>query len=60
MLDRLPEERVVDVSSEDVVEFEIRDLLSAEIDYVDGCHESSLFLPAIDAAGLDFGYEPEC
>ena len=35
VLDRLPEERVVDVCSEDVVELELGDLLSTQIDYVD-------------------------
>ena len=52
MLDRLPKERVVDLAREDLIgEFELTDLASVEIDYVDVCHRSSLFMPAIDAAG---------
>src|SRR6266702_2728998 len=55
MLDRLPQEAVIDLAGEHFVEeFELPDFLSAEIDYVDVCHRSSLFVPAIDAAGLDF------
>ena len=55
MLDRLPEECVVDLAGEHFVEeFELSDLLSAEIDYIDVCHRSSLFMPAIDAAGQNF------
>ena len=55
VLDRLPEQCIVDLACEDLVgEFELADLLPAEIDYIDVCHRSSLFAPAIDAAGLDF------
>jgi hypothetical protein len=55
MLDRLPEEPVVDLACEDFVgELELTDLLPAEIDYIDVCHRSSLFAPAIDAAGKNF------
>ena len=55
VLDRLPEQPVVDLACENFVgEFELTNLLSAEIDYIDVCHRSSLFAPAIDAAGLDF------
>jgi hypothetical protein len=39
MLYRLPEERVVDLTGEDLVgEFELTDFGSAEIYYVDVCH----------------------
>jgi hypothetical protein len=55
VLDRLPEQCVVDLAGEDVVgEFELTNLLSTEIYYVDVCHRSSLFAPAIDAAGKNF------
>jgi hypothetical protein len=55
VLDRLPEQPVVDLAREDVVgEFELTNLLPAEIDYIDVCHRSSLFALAIDAASKNF------
>ena len=55
MLDRLPEQRIIDLAGKDVgVQFELADLLSSEIHYIQVCHKSSLFLPANDAAGPDF------
>ena len=54
MLDRFPQQGFVYFSGEQVVEFELANLLPAEIYYIDVCHRSSLFAPAIDAAGLDF------
>jgi hypothetical protein len=55
VLDRLPEERVVDLSGKDLIgEFKLPDFGSTEIYYVDVCHRSSLFALAIDAASKNF------
>jgi hypothetical protein len=55
VLDRLPEERVVDLACEDLIgEFELSDFGSTEIYYIDVCHRSSLFVPTIDAVGQNF------
>ena len=42
------------ITKDFIGEFEFADFLSAEIDYIDVCHRSSLFAPAIDAADKNF------
>src|ERR1700733_6029317 len=55
VLDRLPKQRVVDLARKDFVgEFEFSNFLSSEIDYIDVCHRSSLFVLTIDVESLDF------
>ena len=45
---------VVNLGGAKVGEFELSDFGSSEIYYVDVCHRSSLFAPAIDAASKNF------